>query len=90
MIKNFRHKGLRKFFETGTKKGIVPEHAERLRLILAQLDVAESLDDMLLPGFHPLKGELAGFWAVTVSGNWRVCFKFENQQAVDVNYGDYH
>lgn len=90
MIKDFRHKGLKNFFETGSLKGIMPEHAKRLRLILAQLDVAESLDDMNLPGLHLLKGDLSGVWAVTVSGNWRVCFRFENQNAVAVNYGDYH
>ncbi len=92
MIKNFKHKGLKKFYESGNKKGIIPEHSNRLRIILARLDVSQTPEDMNLPGLrlHPLKGKLKNFWAVDVSGNWRVIFRFENNNADDVNYKDYH
>jgi len=92
MIRSCRHKGLAKFFQTGTKAGIRPEHADRLRLILAQLHVAIGPGDMALPGLrlHPLKGRLAGFHAVDVSGNWRVVFRFDGADAYDVDYVDYH
>ncbi len=71
MIKSFRHKGLRKLFETGNTAGIQASHAKRLRMQLAALDTAQSIDDMDLPGFalHPLKGEMKGRWAVSVNGN---------------------
>jgi toxin HigB-1 len=92
MIKSFRHKGLGKFFVTGTTSGIRPDHAERLRLILARLSGARAPQDMALPGlrFHPLKGDMKGSFAVNVSGNWRVIFRFDGQDAVDVDYLDYH
>ena len=92
MIKNFGHKDLKRLYETGSQKGVRPEHASRLRLILARLDASQSPQDMGLPGLnlHPLKGEFKGFWAVSVSGNWRVIFRFEDNSAVDVNYLDYH
>ncbi len=92
MIKSFKHKGLKKLFDTGNHKGVNPEHVKRLKLILARLDASQTKDDMNLPGLslHLLKGELKDFWAVTVSGNWRVYFRFENNNVVDVNYGDYH
>ena len=92
MIKNFRHKGLKKLYETGSQQGIQPDHANRLRLILARLDASQSPEDMSLPGLklHPLRGEFEGFLAVSVSGNWRVIFRFEDNNAVDVNYLDYH
>ena len=92
MIKNFRHKGLKKFYDSGSLEGIRPEHANRLRLILARLDASQSFRDMDLPGLrlHPLKGESKGFWAVTVSGNWRVIFRFEDNAAIDIDYVDYH
>jgi len=92
MIKTFKHKGLRKLFETGNHKGVNPDHVKRLRLILARLDASQSSDDMNLPGLnlHPLHGDLKGFWAVTVSGNWRVIFRFESSNAFDVDYDDYH
>jgi proteic killer suppression protein len=92
MIKNFKHKGLKKLYETGSKQGIKPEHASRLRLILARLDASTSAEDMDLPGLglHPLKGSLKSFWYVSVSGNWRVIFRFENVNATDVDYLDYH
>ena len=92
MIKKFRHKGLRKLYETGSQKGVNPDHVKRLRIILSRLDASQGPDDMNLPGLklHPLKGDLEGFWAVEVSGNWRVFFRFENSNVVDVDYNDYH
>ena len=92
MIKSFRHKGLQNFFFDGTKKGIQPKHAEKLADILDLLDAATEIKDMTFPGsdLHPLKGDLRGFWSVKVSGNWRVIFRFENGDAFDVDYVDYH
>jgi proteic killer suppression protein len=92
MIISFRHKGLRAFFETGTTKGIRADHAKRLGRILALLDRAEDSEAVNLPGFrlHPLKGELAGFWSITVSGNWRVIFRFVGSDVELVDYLDYH
>jgi len=92
MIKSFRHNGLKSFYSTGNKAGVQAKHSERLRIILARLDAANEPRDMALPGLrlHKLKGRLKNFWAVDVSGNWRVTFKFENQDVVDVDYLDYH
>lgn len=83
---------MRAFFETGSAHGIRPAHASRLRLILARLNVSAEPRDMNLPGLrlHPLKGQLKGAWAVDVSGNWRIVFRFEDKDAVDVDYVDYH
>ena len=92
MIKKFKHKGLKKLFETGSLSGIDPDHAARIRKILALLETAETVEDMELPGLglHQLKGNRKGTWAVSVSGNWRVTFKINNIDAFDVNYEDYH
>ncbi len=92
MIKSFKHKGLRRFFVSGKTAGIRADHAKRLRLILAVLAAAQNAQDMALPGlnFHRLKANLKGFFAVSVSGNWRVIFRFEAHDAVDVDYLDYH
>ncbi|HTY51302.1 MAG TPA: type II toxin-antitoxin system RelE/ParE family toxin [Steroidobacteraceae bacterium] len=92
MIKSFRHDGLQRFFETGSKAGIQPQHAKRLSLQLARLDAATSALDMNLPGWkwHPLTGPLAGHWAVSVSGNWRMTFTFQGKDADLVDYQDYH
>lgn len=92
MIRGFRHKGLGKFFETGSKAGIRAQHAERLRLILGRLSAATAPGDMALPGLdlHPLKGDRKGAWAVSVSGNWRVTFTFVGKDADSVDYEDYH
>lgn len=92
MIKSFRHKGLEKFFTTGSKKGIKPEQAVRLKLILFRLQFAEKIEDMNFPGsgLHPLKGKMQGHWAVKISGNWRLIFRFEGGHALEVDYGDYH
>ncbi len=92
MILNFTHKGLEDFFYDGTKCGIQPRHAARLETILDRLDAAHHVEDMRYPGsnLHPLRGSLAGFWSVRVSGNWRVIFRFEEGNASDVGYLDYH
>lgn len=92
MIKSFRHKGLEAFFKTGSKAGIQPYHAGRLRVMLTLLDSAKRPEDMNAPGWrlHPLTGELAGHWAVTVNGNWRLIFAFEGDNAELVDYLDYH
>ena len=92
MIKGFRHKGLERFFRTGSKAGIQAKHAERLRLILARLHAASSPEDMDLPGLglHPLTGNRRNTWSVRVSGNWRVTFVFEDGDAYVVDYEDYH
>ncbi len=92
MIKGFKHKGLRLFFETGVSKGISSNHVDRLRLILARLNVSRSPEDMRLPGLklHKLKGIFQDYYAVCVSGNWRVIFKFQGENVIDVNYMDYH
>jgi len=92
MITSFRHKGLRQLYESGSKAGIQARQVGRLRLILAPLDASREPRDMNLPGLrlHPMSGDLAGFWLVSVSGNWRVIFRFDGQDACDVDYLDYH
>lgn len=92
MIKTFRHKGVERFFQSGNKAGINANHARRLRLILGRLDASQKPSDMGLPGLglHPLQGRYEGFWSVEVSGNWRVIFRFESKDAIDVDYLDYH
>ena len=92
MIRSFRHRGLKALYGGKTASRVAPEHVEKLRDILAMLDRGRKLDDMDIPGFrlHPLKGDLKGHWAISVSGNWRVTFRFEDGHAVDVNYIDYH
>jgi toxin HigB-1 len=92
MIRSFRHKGLELLFEDGSRRGVRAGHADRIERILARLDQASEPRHMDLPGFrlHPLKGEWAGFWAVSVSGNWRVVFRFEGGHARDVGLTDYH
>jgi len=92
VIRSFKHKGLAKFFETGSKAGIQSAHAERLRLILGRLNAAVKAEDMGLPGLrlHPLRGERKGTWAVWVSGNWRVTFRFVGADVEVVDYEDYH
>jgi len=92
VIKGFRHKGLERFFRSGSKAGIQAHHANRLRLILARLQAANGPGDMDLPGLalHPLSGSRKGAWSVQVSGNWRVTFEFANGDAWGVDYEDYH
>ncbi len=92
MIKSFRHKGLQRFFETGSKAGVQAAHAAKLRLQLATLDQATRPEDLSAPswGLHSLKGDLKGHWAITVNGNWRMIFSFEGKDAVLVDYRNYH
>jgi proteic killer suppression protein len=92
MILSFRHKGLERFFITGVKKGIAPDHTEKLARILDRLDASISPADMNLPGYrlHELKGQDAGTWSVMVSVNWRITFQFDGQNASMVDYLDYH
>ena len=92
MIQSFRHKGLRRFYESGTAAGIQPKHAKRLRMVLVALETAQTVDDMDVPGFnlHPLKGRGKGRWSVWVNGNWRVTFEFREGHAYVLDYEDYH
>jgi proteic killer suppression protein len=92
MIKGWRHKGLKKFYETGSKAGIQPRHAEILRMLLLQLASAIQATDMNTPGnyFHSLSGDLEGYYSIKVSGNWRLIFQFEGEDAILVDYVDYH
>jgi proteic killer suppression protein len=92
MIRTFRHKGLQAFAETGSKAGIQPAHTKKLRILLSALDAANRPADLNAPGFglHPLRGNLEGHWAVSVSGNWRLTFAFEGEDAILVDYRDYH
>lgn len=92
MIKTFAHKGLEKFFTTGSKAGIRPDHAGKLRRQLAILNVAREPKEMDYPGWklHPLSGDMAGHWSTWVSGNWRLTFRFDGEDAEIVDYQDYH
>jgi len=92
MIKSFRHKGLRRLYETGSTSGVQASHAKRLRLQLAALDTAHSVEDMDIPGFrlHPLKGAMRGRWSISVSGNWRITFEFQDGNAYALDYEDCH
>lgn len=91
MIKTFKHKGLKKFFETGSKAGIQAKHDRKLRIQLSAIDTATIIDDIDLPGFklHLLKGDREGIWSITVNGNWRVTFEFVDGNAYILNYEDY-
>ena len=92
MIKSFRHPGIEKFFRTGSKAGIQPKHADKLRVQLFALDNAKRPSDMNAPGWklHTLAGALKDHSAIWVSGNWRLTFKFEGEDTVLVDYQDYH
>jgi proteic killer suppression protein len=92
VIRSIRHKGLRAFYQEGNSSKIAPAHANRLRLILARLEAAEAPQDMAYPGagLHALRGVFDGYWAVRVSGNWRLVFRFDGGDAYDVDYLDYH
>ena len=92
MIRSYRHKGLQRFAETGSKAGIQPDLAARLRRLLTALDVAAQPGDIDAPGnhLHPLHGTLADHWAVRVNGNWRLTFKFEKEDVILIDYQDYH
>ncbi len=92
MIASFLHKGLKLLFEKDDASKLSAEHANRLRLILSALDAADTIEDMDQPAFrlHPLKGDLKGYWAVTVRANWRVVFQFADGKASNVDLTDYH
>jgi proteic killer suppression protein len=92
MIVGFRHKGLRLLYEQGNRRKISADHIGKIERILARLDQTTQPEDMDLPGFrlHPLKGDLAGLWSVSVSGNWRIVFRFDGADVCDVDLIDYH
>lgn len=92
MIKSWKHKGLRKFYLSGDKSGILADHAKKLQVILQLLDAASSADQLNLPGFnfHKLKGNLNNYYSVAVRANWKIIFQFEDQDAILVDYIDYH
>jgi proteic killer suppression protein len=92
MIRRFRHKGLRRYYEDDDRRGLSAEHAAKIGRVIARLDSASRPDHMDLPGWrlHPLKGELSGLWSVTISANWRIVFRFEDGDATDVDLVDYH
>lgn len=92
MIKSWKHKGLRELFLKGSKKGVRPDVADRLRRRLDVLDAANSLEALGLPGFrpHPLSEDMRGRYSIRVTGNWRITFRFENGDIFDVNLEDYH
>lgn len=92
MIRSFKHRGLKALYDGRTAKRVASEHVDKLRDILAVLDRSRTAQEMDLPGFrlHALKGALKGHYAVSVSGNWRVTFRFEDGHAVDVDYADYY
>ena len=91
MIRTFRHKGLKRLFEEDDPRGVNPEHVQTLRDILATINAAPTLAHLNQPGLrlHPLKGQMKGFWSITVRANWRVIFRFDDG-AEDVDYVDYH
>jgi proteic killer suppression protein len=92
MIKSFRHKGLERFFRKNDPRGIQPQHGSRVGRILSLLDEASSPEQLSIPGMflHPLKGARKGEWAMTVSGNWRITFRFDGEDVIVVNLEDYH
>ena len=92
MIQRFRHRGLRQLYESGNRRNLKADQVPKIERILARLDEATDVSHMDLPGFrfHPLRGTLAGFWAVTVQANWRIVFRFEAGHAYDVDLVDYH
>ena len=92
MIKSFRHKDLRQLFETGSTSGVQAIHSKRLRMQLAALDTAQTIEDIDIPGFrlHALLGHMRGRWSIRVNGNWRVTFEFRDGNAYVLDYEDYH
>jgi proteic killer suppression protein len=92
VIRSFRHSGVERFFLTGSKAGIQPSHADKLNLQLTSLNKAKIPEDMAVGGWnlHPLRGALKGHWSVKVNGNWRLTFRFEGEDAILVDYQDYH
>jgi proteic killer suppression protein len=92
MIESFRNRGLKRLYDSGDRRKVRADHADKIDRILARLDQSVEPSNMDLPGFrlHRLKGDLAGFWSISVSENWRVIFRFEGGHAVDVDLVDYH
>ncbi|MDE0433009.1 MAG: type II toxin-antitoxin system RelE/ParE family toxin [Bryobacterales bacterium] len=92
MIRQFRHRGLKRMYERGDASRVAPDLADRIALALADLDDASKPSDLDLPGYrlHPLKGGRKGYWSISISGNWRVIFRFEDGDAYDVDLIDYH
>ena len=92
MIKDFKHKGLKRLYERGDRSGINPNHIKKVERIIANLDAAETIGQMRLPGYrlHELHGDLKGCYAVDVSGNWRIVFRYEDGNASDIDLMDYH
>ena len=92
MIRNFRHKGLDRFFRKSGRRGVDAKQSDRIKRILDRLDAVATAEDMALAGFgfHPLKGDRKGTYSVSVSGNWRITFGFADGDATDVNLEDYH
>jgi proteic killer suppression protein len=92
MIRSFRHKGVEKFFKNGSKAGIQPKHAAKLNELLTVLNIATRPEQMNIPAWqwHALTGNLEGHWAVSVNGNWRLTFTFDGEDAVLIDYQDYH
>lgn len=92
MIRRFRHRGLRRLYEGDDRREVNPEHVDKIARVLARLDAATRPDQLDLPGFrlHALRGDLAGYWSITIRANWRIIFRFEQDAATDVDLVDYH
>jgi toxin HigB-1 len=92
MVRRFKHRGLKHLYEDDNRRELNPQHVEKIARILARLDEASAPQHLDLPGFrlHPLKGDLAGFWSITVRANWRIIFRFEQGEVTDVDLVDYH
>ena len=92
MIVSFRHRGLKQLFERGNRRGVNPQHVEKIENILGVPDIAQKIEDVDVHSFrlHPLTGDLKGFWSVTVRANWRVIFRFDNANVFEVDLLDYH
>ncbi|NCS04762.1 MAG: type II toxin-antitoxin system mRNA interferase toxin, RelE/StbE family [Microcystis wesenbergii Mw_MB_S_20031200_S109] len=92
MIESFQHKGLKRFYERGERRGLNPNMIPKIEEILSIFSAAESVEEANIPGYrlHPLTGELKGFWSVRVTGNWRIVFRFEDGNALDIDLVDYH
>ena len=92
MIRTIRHRGLKRLFEDDDRSKLRPDLVDKIALMLGRLDAAVTVDDMNVPGFglHRLTGDLKGFWSVTASRNWRIVFRFEDGDALDVDFLDYH
>lgn len=92
MIRSFRHRGLKRFYERGDPSRLRADRADRIAIALADLDAARKPSDLDLPGYrlHPLKGDLKGFWSISISANWRIVFRFEDGDVSHVDLVDYH